>query len=352
MNKEKYTGVVLADGCAVAPLALGAMNMGTLTDEAESRRILDHFIGEVVPRFRAIDGSPARGMVDTADCYCWWNERGSDGGHSESVLGRWFADTHMRDHVYLATKGTGRIENVQKAWDTKGETDWGYAQQHFLGASRSVLENSLPLSLERLGVETVDLYYIHVDDRRVPIEQTIATLASFVGDGRIGSYGWSNVPSWRLAQIGAAAGEHGWPTPIALQQEHSFLRLKPGIDWGGIVSPEQVDYLRATPSLTLVAYSPILKGIFDSPEKRKNHWVMPRYEGPDTDARIAALEEVATVMGATPSQVVLAWMMARKDIAVLPLIGPRTYHQYIQLIEALDIRLTDEQYTRLDAAGA
>src|SRR5512143_1366818 len=110
-------GVEMAGGSTVVPLALGVMNMATVTPEAESRRILDHFVGEVLPRFAAADGSPARAMVDTADCYCWWNDRGSEGGHSESALGRWLADTGTREKVYLATKGTARVENVAKAWD-------------------------------------------------------------------------------------------------------------------------------------------------------------------------------------------------------------------------------------------
>ncbi|MCJ7827412.1 MAG: aldo/keto reductase [Demequinaceae bacterium] len=328
------------------------MNLGTLTPEEESRRILDHFVGEVVPRFVAADGKPAMGMIDTADCYCWWNDRTKDGGHSEEVLGRWLSDTGLRDRVYLATKGTARLEDFEKAWGKGQEPNWEYAREHFLGASRGVLEESLPASLERLCVESVDLYYVHVDDRRAPLEETLATLAGFVADGRIGGYGWSNVPVWRLAQIGELCEAKGWPTPIALQQEHSYLRPKAGLDWAGIVSPEQFDYLRETPGLTLVAYSPILKGIYDSPERRRNHWVMDRYAGPDAEARLAAVAAVAQEVGATPNQVVLAWMMARTDVTVLPLVGPRTWDQYVQLMDALDVTLTEEQRARLDAAGA
>ncbi|MBN2176334.1 MAG: aldo/keto reductase [Demequinaceae bacterium] len=349
---EKRRGIVLSGGRTVVPLALGAMNMGTLTPEEESRRILDHFIGEVTPRYVDTEGKPAAGMLDTADCYCWWNDRGSDGGHSESVIGRWLADSGLRDAVYLATKGTGRIEGVDKAWGRGGDPDWEYAQTHFLGASKKALEESLPGSLERLGVDVVDLYYVHVDDRRTPLEETLATLAGFVADGRIGAYGWSNVPSWRLAQIEVLCAANGWPVPLAIQQEHSYLHLKAGISWGGIVSPEQFDFLRETPGLALVAYSPILKGIYDKPESRKDHWIMPRYAGPDAEAKFAALDDVARETGATPNQIVLAWMMGRKDVTVLPLMGPRTWDQYIQLVEALDVRLTEEQVARLDAAGA
>ena len=80
----------------LTPIALGAMIFGTTTPEPEARRILDHFIGEVTPRF-----SGARGMVDTADCYCWWEAPGEMGGHSESLLGRWLTDTGVRDKVFL-----------------------------------------------------------------------------------------------------------------------------------------------------------------------------------------------------------------------------------------------------------
>ena len=123
----------------LTPLGVGAMIMGTSTPEDEARRILDHFITEVTPRYTALDGTAARGMIDTADCYCWWNDRGSEGGHSEAALGRWLADTAARERVYLATKGTARVENASKAWDADGNQDWVYAQRHYLGSSRAVL---------------------------------------------------------------------------------------------------------------------------------------------------------------------------------------------------------------------
>jgi aryl-alcohol dehydrogenase-like predicted oxidoreductase len=341
----------MADGSTVVPLALGVMNMATVTPEAESRKMLDHFVGEVVPRFAAADGSPARAMVDTADCYCWWNDRGSEGGHSEAALGRWFAETATRERVYLATKGTARVANVDQAWDADGNPDWVYAQRHYLGSSRAALEESLPASLERLGVASVDLYYVHVDDRRTPLEETLETLAGFAADGRIGQYGWSNVPAWRLAEIGQLCRAHGWPTPAAVQEEHSYLRPKASKAWNGIVGLEHLDYLRETPSLALVAYSPILKGIYDEGDRRDRAWMEDRYSGPDVEARLAAVRRAAKKLGATPNQTVLAWMMAREAPRTVPLVGPRTYDQYTQLVEALDVELTPDQVAELDAAG-
>ncbi|GIG54191.1 aldo/keto reductase [Demequina activiva] len=336
----------------LVPIALGAMIMGTRTPEGESRRILDHFLGEVAPRYAAADGSPARAMIDTADCYCWWEAPGSQGGHSESLLGRWMADAGVRDRVFLATKATGMVDGAETAWKD-GEADWEYARQHFVGASAPVLKRSLEASLERLATDRIDLYYVHVDDLSTPLEETLETLAGFVADGRIGAYGWSNVRAWRLAQIRALCEQHGWPQPVALQQQHSYLRRRAGLRHGSIVGDEQLDYLEHHPDLQLVAYSPVLKGAYSDRSRRgADFWAMGNYAGPDADARFAAVDEVASQTGATGNQVVLAWMLAQDSPSVLPLIGPRTYDQYRENIDALHVELTAEQVAMLDAAGA
>lgn len=336
----------------LTPIALGAMLMGTRTPEPEARRILDHFLTDVTPRFAAPDGSPARGMVDTADCYCWWEVRGEPGGHSEGVLQRYFADG-PREAAFLATKGSALMDDLAIVWpDPHGAPDWDTARSHYVGTSAAVLRDSLAASLDRLGTDHVDLYYVHVDDRRTPLVETLEVLASFVADGRIGAYGWSNVPTWRLAQIRAVAESNGWPQPAALQQQHSYLRARAGLHNNSIVGPDQLDYLREYPDLQLVAYSPVLKGVYSARERRGDFWLMDQYRGPDADARFAVVDSVASGVGATGNQVVLAWMMAQESPRVLPLIGARTFDQYLECIEALDVTLTREQVEELDAAGA
>jgi aryl-alcohol dehydrogenase-like predicted oxidoreductase len=337
----------------LTPIALGAMLFGTRTPEPEARRILDHFLTEVTPRYTAPDGTGARGMVDTADCYCWWEVEGEPGGHSERALGRYFADAGTRDTAFLATKGTALMDDLAAVWpEPGGAPDWDTARSHYVGASARVLADSLPASLDRLGLSSVDLYYVHVDDRRAPLTETLATVAAFVEQGRIGAYGWSNVPTWRLAQIREIASANGWPQPVALQQQHSYLRKKAGAANQSIVDTEQLDYLRTYSDLQLVAYSPVLKGLYSAPERRGDFWSMEPYRGPDADARLAAVDAVAAASGATGNQVVLAWMLAQDGPRVLPLIGPRTFDQYLECIEALDVTLTPEQLAQLDAASA
>ena len=117
------------------------------------------------------------------------------------------------------------------------------------------------------------------------------------------------------------------------------------------VGDEQLDYLEQYPDLQLVAYSPILKGLFNSKDKRgADFWAMQPYLGPDADARLAAVDEVAKASGASGNQVVLAWLLASEKPRVLPLIGPRTFDQYLECIEALDVELTPAQLEQLDAA--
>jgi aryl-alcohol dehydrogenase-like predicted oxidoreductase len=91
-------------GEQVSKLALGCMNLGTQTGDEESFALLDRY---------AEDGGS---FLDTADCYAWWGERGSAGGHSESVIGRWLTRTGRRDETFIATKGSGAITNQEAAW--------------------------------------------------------------------------------------------------------------------------------------------------------------------------------------------------------------------------------------------
>lgn len=321
-------------GEQVSQLALGAMLMGTLTGEEESFEILD--------RYAEVGGN----FIDTANCYAWWPRPGDTGGESESLLGRWFARTGKRDQVFLATKGSAWVSKADEARDLPDKSPY------FEGAGGDTLRRAIDDSLRRLGTDHVDLYYVHVDDLATPLEETLEALAGIVQAGKARYIGWSNVRTWRLERIRQLCAQHNWPAPVALQQQHSYLRVKPSVDSKSIVGPEQLDYLRAHDDLTLVAYSPILRGIYDSADKRDGHPMMESYSGPDAEARLAALGKVAADLGVTPNQLVIAWLFHQTSPAVVPLIGPRLLEHYEAAVPALDITLTPEQLDVLDAAGA
>ncbi|MEV4567599.1 aldo/keto reductase [Nonomuraea sp. NPDC049419] len=326
-------------GEQVSRLALGCMIMGTVTPEDESVTMLDRYV--------AAGGN----FLDTADCYCWWENRGSLGGESEELIGRWLRRSGKRDDVFLATKGSAVVRDLDAVWTGEGP-DWDAAYRTFVGAGAKTLRDAIDGSLRRLGTDHVDLYYVHVDDRATPLEETLEALAGIVQAGKARYIGWSNVRTWRLERIRQLCAQHGWPAPVALQQQHSYLRRRAGLRHASIVDDEQLDYLETHDDLTLVAYSPILKGIYDDPAKRRGHWAMDPYEGPDAEARLAAVAEVAAEAGVTPNALVLAWLMHQSAPSIVPLIGPRTLQQYEAALPALDVKLTDDQLARLAAAGA
>ena len=267
------------------------------------------------------------------------------------MLGRWLADTGARPEVYLATKGTAVLTDFDGVWTDAG-ADWDVARTKFVGAARPVLEDALAGSLQRLGVDHVDLYYNHVDDPSTPLDLAVGAFVDFQAEGRIGAYGWSNVTTQRLADIRAVCQAHGWPTPVALQQQHSYLRRRPDLIHDSIVDDEQQAYLRVHPDLQLVAYSPVLKGLYSDRAKRSaDFWGMDPYKGPDAEARLAVVDRVAARTGATGNQLVLAWMVASSSPRVLPLIGARTFDHYLECIEALDVELSADALAELDAAG-
>jgi aryl-alcohol dehydrogenase-like predicted oxidoreductase len=323
-------------GERVSQLALGAMLMGTLTDEASSFEILDRYVGA------------GGNFVDTANCYAWWPGPGYQGGESEELLGRWFRRTGKRDEVFLSTKGSAWVHDP----DSVRGKPWDVIAGNFEGAGGDTLRRAIDDSLRRLGTDHVDLYYVHVDDRSTPLEETLGALDDIVKAGKARYIGWSNVRTWRLERIRQLADRYGLPAPVALQQQHSYLRRRAGLQHASIVDDEQLDFLRANPELTLVAYSPILKGVYDDPEKRRGHGIMEPYEGPDAEARIAVLTEVAAEVGVTPNQLVIAWLLHQNDPTMVTLIGPRTVEQYAAALPALDVKLDASQLGRLDEAGA
>jgi aryl-alcohol dehydrogenase-like predicted oxidoreductase len=327
-------------GQQVSRLALGCMIMGTSTDEATSFQMLDRYL------------DAGGGFLDTADCYAWWPARGNRGGESEALLGRWFAQGNRRERVFLATKGSATVRDVDAVWAGPQAPDWDLARRTFVGAGADTLRRSIDASLRRLGTDRVDLYYVHVDDRATPLEETLAALAGIVQAGKARYIGWSNVRTWRLERIRQLCAAHGWPAPVAVQQQYSYLRPKPGAESASIVGPEQLEYLAEHEDLTLVAYSPILKGVYDDPVKRREHWMMESFAGPDAQARLAAVDEVSAELGVTPNQLVLAWLLHQPAPRMVPLIGPRTMAQFESALPALSVKLGGDQLARLGAAGA
>lgn len=324
----------------ISAIALGAMPLGTLADEDASFALLDRY---------ADDGGS---FLDTADNYAAWWEQGTTGGQSEALLGRWFAARRNRDDVFLATKAGAGWTDPHGVWPAgQDEPTWGKVPEQWAGTSARALREALEGSLRRLGTDRVDLFYVHIDDRSVALPETLEALAGFAAAGKIRHYGCSNIAAWRLAQVRTLCEENGWPAPVALQQEHTYLQPRPGLSSVSVANEEHLDLLREHDDVTLVAYSPILKGIYDlPPDERTAQWNFASYAGDHSVRRLAVLDEVAAAHGVAPSVVVVAWLLAQEAPRRVPLVGTSRVARYEALATALDLELSTEERAALDEA--
>jgi aryl-alcohol dehydrogenase-like predicted oxidoreductase len=244
-------------------------------------------------------------------------------------LGRWLQERNNRQQLFIASKVGFEYDQVQR------------------GLTAAQIEAECHKSLKRLGVETIDLYYAHVDDRDTPLEETLEAFERLVQAGKVRFIGASNYLAWRLEKAGWVSQTNNWASFCCIQQRHTYLRLKPGASTAPqvVANEDLFDFCR-NEGLTLLAYSTLLSGAYTRPDRP----VPEEYVGPDSEARLAALQTVVTETGATANQVVLAWMM-QSEPSVLPLIAASTSAQLQENIEALDLQLSEAQLATLTEAG-
>jgi aryl-alcohol dehydrogenase-like predicted oxidoreductase len=312
----------------VSVLSLGAMLMGTATDEAASFAILD--------RYAEAGGT----FIDTSNNYAFWVD-GSQGGESEQLLGRWRRSRGVGNEIVIATK-LGARPNAPAAGFT----------HDIEGLSPKAIRESAERSREHLGVEKLDLLYAHVQDRSVPMSETVEAFGALVTEGAVGLLGVSNHWAWQVERARTLAAAAGLPGYEVLQYHHSYLRQRtdlPGLrspdGQEGVLSGDLLSYLRAEPALVPVAYSPLLAGAYVRADKPLG----PEFDHPGTPARQTALRAVAEQTGATVNQVVLAWLIGG-DVPVVPLVGASSVAQLDESLAAVDLELTAEQWATLDAA--
>ncbi|MDO0910060.1 aldo/keto reductase [Streptomyces sp. DT2A-34] len=311
----------------VSVLALGAMLFGSQTDEETSFAVLDRYV------------EAGGTFIDTSDNYAFWVD-GGQGGQSEELLGRWRRSRGVGDEIVIATKlgarplapGTSYVDNAE-------------------GLSAKVIRESAERSRDRLGVAKLDLLYAHIEDRQVPLQETVEGFAELVSEGTVGLLGVSNHAVWRVERARALAAAAGLPGYEVLQYAHSHLRPRLDVPDGlfpdgslGHAGPDLLSYLRAEPGLTLVAYSPLLKGAYTHPDR-----LPADFDHPGTPTRLKVLREVAQETGATVNQVVLAWQIGA-ELPIIPLVGASSVAQLEESLAAVDLELSPELRSRLDAA--
>jgi aryl-alcohol dehydrogenase-like predicted oxidoreductase len=301
-------------GVDVSSLCLGAMFFGTRNDQPTSFRLLDQYMDA--------GGS----FIDTANIYAHWIN-GFRGGESETLLGEWMRQRGNRSQVFLASKvgfGYGDVPKRLTAQD---------------------IETECEKSLRRVGIETFDLYYAHVDDRQTPLEETLEAFNKLVQAGKVRYIAASNYLAWRLEQAKWISQTNGWAQFCGVQQHYTYLRLRPGtnIKPQEMVNYDLLDYI-ATEPITLLAYSVLQAGSYIRPDRP----FRAELQTPDNQQRLETLRAVASEIGATVNQVILAWMLGR---GILPLIAASDESQLAENLAALDVHLSVEQMERLNTAG-
>jgi aryl-alcohol dehydrogenase-like predicted oxidoreductase len=296
-------------------LVLGTMYFGTRTDEATSFALLDRFV------------QAGGRILDTANCYSFWSSPTGHGGQSEALLGRWLAaNPGLRDELVIATK-----VGVEPTDD--GGTE---------GLSAPVVEREAARSRERLGIEAIDLYWAHGEDRSTDLEETVAAFGGLVRDGVVRRVGVSNHPTWRVEQARAIAGRLGVEPYTALQLTTSYVEPRPGAQVPGkdhrfgFVTDETVDYLDSHPEIDLWVYSPLVQGSFD----REDRPFPDAYDHPGTTSRLAALNILARDRKVPASQLVLAWLVAK---GWKPIVGVSSVEQLDSALASDRISLTPEE---------
>jgi aryl-alcohol dehydrogenase-like predicted oxidoreductase len=303
-------------GVTVSAVCLGTDYYGSRTPSTTAYQLLDQF-------------AEAGGtFIDTSNIYAFWIP-GYQGGESETTIGDWMAARQNRAQMFVGTK---------IGFPYPGTTG---------GLRANEIERECERSLRRLKINTIDLYYAHCDDRQTSLEEILEAFHHLVQAGKVRFIGASNWLTWRLAEARLISDTHGWARHAAFEFRHTYLRPKPGMDFAPqVVTNEQLlDYCRAY-NVTLLAYSILLNGAYTRPDRS----LPTEYLGPDSQARLAALQAVARETEASPNQVVIAWMR-HSNPSILPIIGGSTQEQLTENLHALTLELTAEQMMRLDEAG-
>ena len=301
-------------GIEVAPVALGGNVFDWTADEAASFAILDAFV------------DAGGTMIDTADVYSAWVP-GHVGGESERLLGRWLKrDPAKRGKVVIATKV-------------------GF----MAGLKPDTIAPTCDASLERLGVETIDLYYQHQDDRAVPLADSLGAFDALRRDGKIRAIGLSNFTAERVEEALGASHDNGFDHPAALQNWYNLVER-------GKYEGELQDVALAR-GLSVFPYYSLANGFLTGKYRSQDDLAKsPRglrsieYLQGRGQTVLAAVEEVASESGAAMATVALAWLKAQPGITA-PIASATSVEQARELIAALTFELSPGQIERLTEAS-
>ena len=301
-------------GLATPKLVLGGNVFGWNLTGEEAFRVLD--------RFAEAGGT----MIDTADVYSVWVP-GHEGGESESLLSEWLKRRGSKKGMLIATKA-------------------GYSD----GLSAATITAACEASLQRLGVEAIDLYYAHKDDEATPLEETLGAFDALVKAGKVRAIGASNYSAARLAEALDVSAREGLAAYSVLQPEYNLMAREA---YEGALQDLCVER-----NLGVLPYFGLASGFLTGKYRSEADFGksvrgsrMAAYLDERGKRVLAALDEVAAETGATQAQVALAWLAAQPGITA-PIASATSVEQLEELLGVTTFELSAEQVQRLSAASA
>jgi len=302
-------------GISITPLALGGNVFDWTADEAASFAILDAFVD-------------AGGMmIDTADVYSAWVP-GHQGGESEALIGRWLKrDPAKRDRVVIATKV-------------------GF----MAGLAPETIAPACDASLQRLGIDRIDLYYQHKDDESVPLADSLGEFDKLAKAGKVRAIGLSQFTAPRLQQAMDTAAAGGLLKPCCLQTWYNLVERHKFE--GELRDTALANGLGIFPFYSLA--NGFLSGKYrtqaDLDKSTRGSRSAAHLDGKGMQV-LAELDAISAETGAALATISLAWIMAQPGI-VAALASATNVTQLGELTAAMELTLTPEQIARLDAASA
>ncbi|KAA9110807.1 aldo/keto reductase [Microbacterium rhizomatis] len=300
----------------ILPLSLGGNVFGWTADRDESFAILDAF---------AAGGGD---FIDTADAYSAWVP-GNTGGDSERIIGEWLA-SRRPGGVVVATK----------------------VSQHpdFKGLSAGNIRAAAEASLQRLGVDVLDLYYAHFDDATVPLEETVGAFGELVADGLVRYTAVSNYSAERIREWMTIAEAAGSALPIAIQPHYNLVHRG---DVEESIIPLAEEY-----GMSLVPYYALASGFLTGKYRSTDAGAQgsPRaagaskYATPQGLAIIDALEGVGRAHGVSVAATALAWLRAQPTVAA-PIASASRVAQVADLLDGARVTLTPEEIAALNSVS-
>jgi aryl-alcohol dehydrogenase-like predicted oxidoreductase len=306
-------------GIMLPPVMFGGNVFGWTADVAMSFKLLDALM------------EAGLNAIDTADVYSRWLP-GHTGGESEAIIGTWLKERRNRDKVIIATK-VGMDLGPGKS-----------------GLSKARIKYAVEVSLIRLQTDYIDLYQAHKDDEATPLEETLSAFGNLIKEGKVRAIGASNYTAPRLKEALETSARLGLPRYESLQPHYNLVERATFEDELGPLCLEE--------NIGVINYYALAAGFLTGKYRSEADFAnkarggaVKTYLNPKGLGVLAALDEEAARLQASPAQLALAWLIARPEVTA-PIASATNLAQLEELVKASVLKLDAQAIAALDKASA